>query len=94
MWSQSIIFCAKRNPAYQTTLRMLAVGVLACATSSILHQVVRFGKGYAEPAVAIEQGKRSAYRLQRAHRSNGRHRSTHRPGSPASAPGIPDVRAG
>jgi hypothetical protein len=48
MWSQSIFFCAKRNPAQLTTLRMLAVGVLACATGDILHQEGRFGKGYAE----------------------------------------------
>jgi len=45
---QSIFFCAVRNHAQQTTLRMLAVGVLAYATPDILHQDGRFGKGYAE----------------------------------------------
>ena len=56
MWSQSIFFCAKRNPAVQTTLRMLAVGVLACATSNILHQVGHFGKGYPKPESLSSRG--------------------------------------
>jgi hypothetical protein len=34
---QSNHFFPTRNPAQRTTLRMLAVGVLACASATILH---------------------------------------------------------